>query len=73
MDVVRLTAIVPLELVERIEERLCHEGVLGMSVEHMGGYDNRNLFRRDRTRDNARLVIYASSARVDDIIRSTEL
>lgn len=69
MSIKRITAIVPLELLDTLEQNLRRCGVPGVTVEHVRGYgEHPNFFRRDLMRHNVRVVLYASEARVDDII-----
>lgn len=69
MDIKRITAIVPSEILDALEGHLRASGAHGMTVEHVRGYgEHPNYFRRDLMRDNARVVVYAAEEKVDHII-----
>jgi len=69
MSIKRITAIMPTDMLEALEEGLRSCGVPGVTVEHVRGYgDHPNYFRRDLMQDNVRLVVYVPEHRVDGII-----
>ena len=69
MTIKRITAIVPLEILEPMENHLRACGVPGVTVEQVRGYgEHPNFFRRDLMHDNARLVLYADDERVPGIV-----
>lgn len=69
MSIHRVTAIVPLECVDPLEESLRLCGVPGVTVEHVQGYgEHPNFFRRDMMQDNVRLVLYVEHHDVDGVV-----
>ena len=69
MNIKRITAIVPLDILKTLESSLRECGVPGVTVEQVQGYgEHPNFFRRDLMKDNARVVLYAEADRVDDIV-----
>ncbi len=71
MSIKRITAIVPLELLDQLERHLRDCGVPGVTVEHVQGYgEHPNYFRRDLLQDNARVVLYADDSKVDAIVHA---
>jgi len=71
MTIKRITAIMPLDMLESLEAKLRNCGVPGVTVEHVRGYgEHPNYFRRDLMQDNVRLVVYLPEDRVDDIIEA---
>lgn len=73
MRIRRITAIVPLEIVEPLEEHLRICGVPGVTVEHVKGYgEHPNFFRRDLLHKNARLQLYLEDDEVDDVVAAIE-
>lgn len=69
MTIKRITAIVPVQLLDPLEQQLRSCGVPGVTVEEVKGYgEHPNYFRRDLMQDNARVVMYAEPNRVDDIV-----
>jgi len=69
MTIKRITAIVPVQLLNPLEQHLRSCGVPGVTVEEVKGYgEHPNYFRRDLMQDNARVVMYAEPNRVDDIV-----
>ena len=71
MNVNRITAIVPIDTLPTLEKNLRACGVPGVTVEHVRGYgEHPNFFRRDLMNDNARVLLYAESNRVDEIVEA---
>ncbi|MFQ6004470.1 MAG: P-II family nitrogen regulator [Woeseia sp.] len=69
MNIKRITAIVPIDMLTSLEKQLRECGVPGVTVEHVQGYgEHPNYFRRDLMQENARVVLYADKERVDDIV-----
>lgn len=69
MSIRRITAIVPVNILETLEKHLRGCGVPGVTVEHVQGYGRHpNYYRRDLMKDNAKLVLYTDKAKVDTII-----
>lgn len=69
MNIKRITAIVPIDILKSLEKHLRECGVPGVTVERVQGYGKQpNFFRRDLMKDNARLVLYAEAARVEQIV-----
>lgn len=69
MNIKRMTAIVPIDIVETLEKSLRARGVPGTTVEYVQGYgEHPNFFRRDLMKDNARVIVYAEENRVDEIV-----
>ena len=69
MTIKRITAIVPVQMLDPLEKHLRSCGVPGVTVEHVRGYgDHPNYFRRDLMQSNARVVLYANADDVDEII-----
>ncbi len=69
MTIKRITAIVPLDCLPKLEENLRKCGVPGVTVEHVQGYgEHPNYFRRDLMQECARFVLYIGEDRVDQIV-----
>ena len=69
MVIKRITAIVPVQMLNPLEGHLRTCGVPGVTVEHVKGYgEHPNYFRRDLMQANARLVLYTSGDDVDAIV-----
>lgn len=69
MNINRITAIVPIDTLETLEKNLRACGVPGVTVERVQGYgEHPNYFRRDLMKDNARVILYTETDRVDDIV-----
>ena len=69
MTIKRITAIVPLHMLDPLEKHLRECGVPGVTVEHVTGYgEHPNYFRRDLMQDNVRVVLYAESNDVETIV-----
>lgn len=69
MNIKRITAIVPIDILKTLEKSLRACGVPGVTVEHVQGYgEHPNFFRRDLMKDNARVVLYTEEHQVDDIV-----
>jgi nitrogen regulatory protein PII len=69
MSIRRITAIVPINILETLEKHLRGCGVPGVTVEHVQGYGRHpNYFRRDLMKDNAKLVLYTDKDKVETII-----
>ena len=67
MSIKRITAIVPIQILDSLEKRLRECSVPGVTVEHVKGYGQHpNYFRRDLMQDNARIVLYIDKARDGD-------
>jgi len=71
MSIRRITAIVPVNILEKLELSLRKCGVPGVTVERVQGYGRHpNYFRRDLMKDNAKLVLYTDKDKVDAIIEA---
>jgi nitrogen regulatory protein PII len=71
MSIRRITAIVPVNILEKLEQTLRECNVPGVTVERVQGYGRHpNYFRRDLMKDNAKLVMYADQAKVDTIVEA---
>ncbi len=71
MSIRRITAIVPINILETLEKHLRKCGVPGVTVEHVQGYGRHpNFFRRDLMKENAKLVLYTNETKVDAIIEA---
>lgn len=69
MTIKRITAIVPVDMLETLEQDLRRCGVPGVTVEPVQGYGKHpNYFRRDLMQNNARVILYAAEERVDAIV-----
>ena len=69
MSINRITAIVPIDILNALEKHLRECGVPGVTVEHVQGYgEHPNYFRRDLMQENARVVLYANHTEVDAIV-----
>lgn len=69
MNIKRITAIVPLDILKTLEKSLRECGVPGVTVEHVKGYgEHPNFFRRDLMKENARIILYTEADRDDDIV-----
>lgn len=69
MTIKRISAIVPVQLLESLERHLRDCGVPGVTVEHVQGYgEHPNFFRRDLMQSNVRLMLYAESEDVETIV-----
>ncbi len=69
MNIKRITAIVPIDSLPKLEENLRRCGVPGVTVEHVQGYgEHPNYFRRDLMQTCARLALYIGDDRVDQIV-----
>jgi len=69
MTIKRITAIVPLDCLPKLEENLRKCGVPGVTVEHVQGYgEHPNYFRRDLMQECARFVLYIGEDRVNQIV-----
>lgn len=69
MNIKRITAIVPIDILKTLEKHLRACGVPGVTVERVQGYgEHPNFFRRDLMKDNVRVVLYVEAERVDDIV-----
>ncbi|MAT84155.1 MAG: hypothetical protein CMD39_07675 [Gammaproteobacteria bacterium] len=69
MTIKRITAIVPVDMLETLERDLRRCGVPGVTVEPVQGYGKHpNYFRRDLMQNNARVILYAAAQRVDAIV-----
>ena len=71
MTIKRITAIVPIEVLEQLEKNLRACGVPGVTVEHVRGYgEHPNFFRRNLMQDNARAILYVDASGVDEIVKA---
>jgi len=71
MSIKRITAIMPVQMLDPLEEDLRRCGVPGVTVEHVRGYGvHPNFFRRDLMRQNVRLVLYSGEDRVETILEA---
>ncbi len=71
MSIKRITAIVPIAILEALERQLRAQGVPGKTVEMVRGYgEHPDYFHRDLMQENARVVLYASEVRVEEIVQS---
>ncbi|MGE0625759.1 MAG: P-II family nitrogen regulator [Pseudomonadales bacterium] len=71
MSIKRITAIMPVQMLDPLEEDLRRCGVPGVTVEHVRGYGvHPNFFRRDLMRQNVRLVLYSAEDRVETILEA---
>ncbi len=69
MTIKRITTIVPVQMLKPLERHLRSCGVPGVTVEHVQGYgEHPNYFRRDLLQDNVRLVLYAGTEEIDDVV-----
>jgi len=69
MTIQRITAIVPIDMVEPLEKSLRACGVPGVTVEHVQGYgEHPNFFRRDLMQENARIFLYLDAEFVDNVV-----
>lgn len=69
MNIKRITAVVPIDILEALDKSLRARGVPGVTVEHVQGYgEHPNFFRRDLMKDNARVIVYTEENRVDEIV-----
>ncbi len=73
MKMKRITAVVPVEILEPMEKHLRECAVPGVTVERVQGYgEHPNFFRRDLMHDNARVILYAEIEDVDRIVAAVE-
>ena len=73
MNIKRITAIVPLDVLSPLENYLRDCAVPGVTVEVVTGYgEHPNYFRRDLMRENARVILYVEAERVDTIITAIQ-
>lgn len=71
MDYCKITAIVRCEMLEKTEQALQTIGVEGVSVSHVKGYgEYENFFARDLMCRHARLEIFTTAARSEEIART---
>lgn len=69
MNIKRITAIVPVDILQCLEKHLRGAGVPGVTVERVRGYgEHPNYFRKDLMQDNARLILYTTEDMVGDVI-----
>ena len=69
MSIRRITAVVPVNILETLEKHLRGSDVPGVTVERAQGSGRHpNFYRRDLMKDNAKLVLYTDKAKVDTII-----
>jgi nitrogen regulatory protein PII len=71
MSIRRITAIVPVNILETLEKHLRGCGVPGVTVERVQGYGRHpNYFRNDLMKDNAKIILYTDKVKVDAIIEA---
>lgn len=69
MTIKRITAIVPIEMLQPLEKYMRACGVPGVTVETVRGYgEHPNYFRKDLMQNNAKLVLYTIDDKVDEIV-----
>jgi nitrogen regulatory protein P-II 1 len=69
MNIKRITAIVPIEMLQPLENYMRACGVPGVTVETVRGYgEHPNYFRKDLMKNNAKLVLYTVEDKVDEIV-----
>ena len=69
MNIKRITAIVPIAILDNLETHLRGCGVPGITVETVRGYgEHPNFFRKDLMQNNAKVVLYTIEEKVDEII-----
>ena len=69
MNIKRITAIVPIAILDNLEKHLRGCGVPGITVETVRGYgEHPNYFRKDLMQNNAKIVLYTVDHKVDEII-----
>lgn len=69
MSIKRITTIVPITMLARLETVLRKCGVPGVTVEQVQGYGQHpNYFRKNLMKDNARLVLYTDAEDVDSLV-----
>jgi len=69
MSIRRITAIVPVNILETLEKNLRSCGVPGITVEHVQGYGRHpNFYRRDLLKESVKFVLYTDKEKVDTII-----
>ena len=69
MSMKRITMIVPIDCVEKLEACLRGTGVHGITVTEVQGYgEHANFFHRDLTVSNIRVDIYAGADKADQVI-----
>lgn len=69
MNIKRITAIVPIEILQSLEKFMRKCGVPGVTVETVRGYgEHPNYFRKDLMKENAKLILYTVDEKVDEII-----
>lgn len=71
MNIKRITAIVPIDILYSLEKHLRGCGVPGITVEAVRGYgEHPNYFRKDLMQNNAKLVLYTVEDKVDEIVNA---
>lgn len=69
MNIKRITAIVPIDILPTLEKYMRACGVPGVTVETVRGYgEHPNYFRKDLMQNNAKLVLYTVDDKVDEIV-----
>lgn len=69
MEIKRITAIVPEELIDSFERCLRKCGVPGMTIDKVRGFgEHANYFSSDFLRSNIRVVVYVSEQRAAAVI-----
>ncbi|MHB9118276.1 MAG: P-II family nitrogen regulator [Burkholderiales bacterium] len=70
-DFCKVTAIIRSEVLEKVERRLQEHGVTGITVTNVKGYgEYTNFFNREGMTAHARIEIFASAKRAEDIALS---
>ncbi len=71
MSIKRITIIVPLECIEKLEACLRGAGVHGLTITEVQGFgEHANFFHRDLTVSNVRVDIYAGVDKAEDIVNT---
>jgi nitrogen regulatory protein P-II 1 len=71
MSVKRITAIVPIEILQSLEKFMRDCGVPGITVETVHGYgEHPNYYRKDLMKENAKLILYTVDEKVDEVIET---
>jgi nitrogen regulatory protein P-II 1 len=69
MDIKRITAIIPEELIDSFERCLCNCGVPGMTIDKVRGFgEHANYFSSDLLKSNMQVVVYVSEQRATAVI-----
>lgn len=69
MNIKRITAIVPVAILQTLEKHLRGADVPGVTVEAVRGYgEHPNFFRKDLMQENVRLILYTTEDKVNEVI-----